>query len=107
MYRLHAAASCVSLFLCRRQCNTITLVHTVSLDVEGAELAVLNSIDWSRVTIGLLVIEHNGQEQQIDDFLTARGYRQVKDVDGDPSDGKWRSSDVMYILNSEFPAHAH
>lgn len=74
--------------------------------MEGAELAVLKSIDWSRVSIGLLIIEHNGQQKAIDEFLTARGYQQVYKIEGDPTNGRWKGSDVMYILKSEFPSHA-
>lgn len=77
---------------------------TVSLDVEGAELAVLKSIDFTRVSIGLFVIEHNKQAKAIHEFLTSKGYRQVTQIQGD-TDAKWKSSDVMYILESECPSH--
>ena len=81
-------------------------VDMFSLDVEGAELAVLKSIDWNRVTIRVLMIEHNGQPKQIDEFLVSKGYQLVNAIDGYPG-AQWKKSDVLYVLKSEFPTTAH
>lgn len=53
-------------------------VDMFSLDVEGVELQVLKSIDWSRITITLLTIEVNQQRNGIDEFLTSKGYKEVE-----------------------------
>lgn len=52
-------------------------VDMFSLDVEGSEMKVLESIDWDRVTISLFTIEVNKKGREIDDFLTAKGYRKM------------------------------
>mmetsp|Transcript_15083 Transcript_15083/g.32959 ORF Transcript_15083/g.32959 Transcript_15083/m.32959 type:complete len:343 (+) Transcript_15083:52-1080(+) len=80
-------------------------VDMFSLDVEGAELAVLKSIDWARVSIGLLMIETNEQDEAIHEFLVPRGYQKVDSVQG-VDKPKWHVSDAMYVLKSEFPPHA-
>jgi len=83
----------------------IDRVDMFSLDVEGAELSVLQTIDFKHVEIRLFVIEHNGQASQIDAFLVSRGYRKVERIDG--VQGMWKASDVIYMLQSEFPNHVH
>jgi hypothetical protein len=71
-------------------------VDMFSLDVEGVELQVLKSIDWSRITVSLLTIEKNGAEAAIDEFLTSKGYRKLSSQQGQ----KWSGSDVMYLHES-------
>ena len=52
-----------------------------SLDVEGAELSVLRTIDWSRLSLGIIIIEcaRNGclsdSDQQVEQLLTSKGLR--------------------------------
>jgi len=56
-------------------------VHHVdyfSLDVEGAEMYILQSIDWSHVTIDVFTIEVQEQRSQIKTFMEAHGYRRVE-----------------------------
>jgi len=45
-----------------------------SVDVEGAELAVLESIDWDTTTIDWIGVEDNYADPRIDSFLKFRGY---------------------------------
>ena len=47
----------------------VSHVDMFSLDVEGHELAVLKTIDWSRITISLLTVEHNGKKKELDAFM--------------------------------------
>ena len=52
-------------------------VHHVdyfSLDVEGAEVHILNSIDFERYTFGVLSIEVQENRQEIHHIMTAKGY---------------------------------
>jgi hypothetical protein len=61
-------------------------VNLFVLDVEGGELSVLQSIDWSRVSFDVLCVEAQdrvhrtgdavayGYDQPVIDFLAARGY---------------------------------
>ena len=56
----------------------ITHVDFISLDVEGAELDVLNGIDFSAVVIDYFVIENNKgfeKEQEIRRFLIKKHYK--------------------------------
>ncbi|XRB07700.1 methyltransferase [Pycnococcus provasolii] len=52
-------------------------VDYFSLDVEGAEMYILQSIDWSQVTIDVVTIEVQEHRAQIQSFMEARGYRRV------------------------------
>ena len=68
----------------------VNYVDMFSLDVEGAELEVLKSIDFSRVTIAVLVIEKNYKEDLMFNFLKDKGYRRHYE-------GKWSKSDAIYL----------
>ena len=50
-------------------------VDYFSLDVEGAELHVLRSIDWDRVTIDVFTIEVQENRDEINRFMEQHGYR--------------------------------
>lgn len=52
----------------------------VSIDVEGAEMSVLQSIDWDRVSIRCLMVENNYHEPELGRFLAARGYNFLRRI---------------------------
>jgi|TARA_B110000211_G_C14021455_1_gene527882 hypothetical protein len=52
-----------------------------SLDVEGAELEVLQGMDWS-VPVRVLLIERNQHDRQIDALLKLRGFDYVREQRG-------------------------
>ena len=54
------------------QSLNIRRVDVWSLDVEGAELSVLQGMDWS-IQVGVLLIE--SVDDAVRTFLRARGYR--------------------------------
>lgn len=57
--------------------NYPSFIEYVSLDVEGAELEVLNGMDFQKYTFGIMNIEHNYVEprrSQIRDLLLKNGY---------------------------------
>lgn len=57
--------------------RNITYVDFMSIDVEGSELGVLEGIDFSAVTIHVIVIENDkggGKENAIRKFLHKKGY---------------------------------
>ena len=58
-------------------------VDFCSIDTEGSELAVLKSIDFSRVDIHCIVIEDNYNEEAIHPYLKNVGYACVGHVGGD------------------------
>ena len=51
-------------------------VHLLSVDVEGAELQVMQSINFEKVFIDVILFEANyaAKGQAIVDYLTAKGY---------------------------------
>jgi hypothetical protein len=59
-------------------------IHYMSLDIEGAELAALQGLDFSRYRVGALSIEHNYEEpkrSEIRKLLESHGYRRVRTVE--------------------------
>ena len=58
--------------------NVPYYVDYLSLDVEGAEMMVLEGIDFDRHRFGIISIEHNHQKtmkENIGDFLISKGYK--------------------------------
>ncbi|KAL7459547.1 hypothetical protein ACHAWC_011342 [Mediolabrus comicus] len=83
--------------------NGIDRINFFSLDVEGAELAVLQTLDWEKVKIDVLMVEadfvYNAQKdgtqdekiKAVRDFVTSKGMMQVMsrlDRETDPSTGR-------------------
>ena len=57
--------------------HQVTHIDVFSLDVEGAEQLVLDTMDWS-ITIGLLQIEYKQRKMaRLTPMLAGRGYRPV------------------------------
>jgi len=57
--------------------NSPKFIHYLSLDTEGTELEILQSVDFSKYTFGLIDIEHNFIEpkrSQIRELLVLNGY---------------------------------
>lgn len=54
-----------------------------SLDVEGAELLVLETLDWPRLGVGIMIVECHvngcisGQDHKVKALLTSKGLRRV------------------------------
>jgi FkbM family methyltransferase len=54
--------------------HNITKVDFLSVDVEGHDLAVLDSLTWQKYMIDLVCVEHSMPKEQLDKFMLARGY---------------------------------
>ena len=54
-----------------------------SLDVEGAELSVLQSIDWERAKPHIITVEINSDPSPIPEYLNHRGYVYVQTLGSD------------------------
>jgi FkbM family methyltransferase len=52
----------------------IAEVHLLSIDTEGGEIGVLNSIDFARVMIHAIAIENNYRDSRISDLLLGYGF---------------------------------
>ena len=60
--------------------NAPSMIHFVSVDIEGAELEALKGIPFEKYRFGAMAIEHNEEEPKRTDilkFLEARGYQRV------------------------------
>ncbi len=55
-------------------------IDYLSIDVEGGEIKILESIDFNKYNIQLIGIENNYKTSDIPDFLITRGYRHIIDL---------------------------
>jgi len=53
---------------------SITYIDYLSLDVEGSEMDVLQTIDFSKYKFGILSIENNAAPDEIETFMYSHGY---------------------------------
>lgn len=61
----------------------LTYVDFISIDTEGSEFDIIQSIDFDAVDIDILVIENNYGENQLRDYILEKGYRHINNVGGD------------------------
>lgn len=54
--------------------HSITEVDYFNIDVEGGEMSVLNSIDFTKAKIKVFTIENNYRTKQVFNFLKPKGY---------------------------------
>ncbi|KAJ1477409.1 hypothetical protein T484DRAFT_1821357, partial [Baffinella frigidus] len=54
--------------------DVISDVNYLSIDTEGVELMVLQTINFDDVEIDVIGVESNGHKQAISDFLATKGY---------------------------------
>jgi FkbM family methyltransferase len=55
--------------------NGIFHINFFSLDVEGAELSVLKTVDFARFVFDVITVETNGNEEELVSFLTNEGFQ--------------------------------
>ncbi|MCX6990466.1 MAG: FkbM family methyltransferase [Chlamydiae bacterium] len=63
--------------------NDVFHIDFLSIDIEGGELDVLKTIDFDQFDIEFVVIENNYRNQEIPDFLIAKGYELVANTGWD------------------------
>jgi FkbM family methyltransferase len=61
----------------------IKKVDLISIDVEGAELQVLKSIDFDKTEIDVLLIENNYGLEKETEFLVNKGYKLLGNIQWD------------------------
>ncbi|MDQ2719746.1 MAG: FkbM family methyltransferase [Bacteroidota bacterium] len=62
---------------------SIIEIDYCNIDVEGGEINVLNSIDFSKVKIKVFTIENNYRTKTIRNFLSAKGYNLISRLGAD------------------------
>lgn len=73
--------------------HNVTHIDLLSVDSEGAELAILQSIDFKKVKIECIIAENNYQKKSVEEFLTMQGFRLVEKLPFD---------DIFLYNNSKF-----
>lgn len=63
--------------------QSITQIDYFNIDVEGGEMSVLNSIDFSKVKIKVFTIENNNRAKDVRNFLKSKGYSLIGKVGAD------------------------
>jgi hypothetical protein len=65
--------------------NTLGQTHIdyFSLDVEGAEMIILQSIDWKHLDIYVFTIETDQHRQDILTLMKTQGYKWIQKISGD------------------------
>jgi len=58
----------------------IYYIDFMSIDVEGAEFAVLESIDFNKYKFGLITIENNHGIEKLRDYMFSKGYKILLDI---------------------------
>ena len=70
-----------------------TDIDLFSLDIEGAELDVLNTIPWTKVDIKVLLVEcRKGGQKALVDYMTSKGYTSL------PNKDTWKQ-DIVFVKN--------
>ena len=60
-----------------------THIDYFSLDVEGAEMIILQSINWKHLDIDVFTIETDQHRQDILTFMKTHGYKWIKTISDD------------------------
>lgn len=71
----------------------VTEIDLCSIDTEGAERAVIQSIDFNKVKIECIVAENNYGEKSVEQYLKLQGFRLVEKLEFD---------DIFLHSNSKF-----
>ena len=69
----------------------IGVIDYCNIDVEGGEISVLDSIDFSKVKIKIFTIENNNGSREVKNYLRKHGYRLIAKL----------GADEVYELNSK------
>jgi hypothetical protein len=55
-------------------------IDYISLDVEGAEMTILKTINFDKYSINIMTIEVNNSANEIDDFMTNNGFEKISSM---------------------------
>ena len=85
--------------------KTDLVVDFWTLDTEGSEPGILAAVDWSRVTVGLLVVEHNDDSEMKDGIISAlKGSGMVQASQGRGQDFEFYNPKYFTELGISNPA---
>ena len=69
-------------------------VDFLSLDTEGGEYDILESIDFSQCSVDVITVEDNYDDPRFTQLLERKGYRLASK----------KSCDLVFVRNDVFPA---
>jgi len=72
--------------------HKLTEIDFLSIDVEGSELDILESIDYKKIKINVILAENNYSDTRLTSFLETKGYELVGRI----------SIDDVYILKGAY-----
>ena len=72
--------------------HKLTEINFLSIDVEGSELDILDSIDYDKIKIDVILAENNYGDSRLASFLETKGYELVGRI----------SIDDVYILRGVY-----
>jgi hypothetical protein len=55
----------------------------MSIDVEGAELNVVKSVDFEKYNVNIITIENNYQTNEVEQYLSKYNFKKVRSIGGD------------------------
>lgn len=58
-------------------------IDLISIDIEGAELVAIKTLNFDHVNIHIIVIENNFEEIKIREFLESKGFKQIARIGKD------------------------
>ena len=57
--------------------HNIQYIDYLSIDVEGSEMSILQSIDFNRITIDVIDVENNNNDDRFERVLIPLGYKKI------------------------------
>ena len=72
--------------------HKLTKINFLSIDVEGSELDILESIDYNKIRIDIILAENNYNDSRLASFLETKGYELAGRI----------SIDDVYILKGVY-----
>ncbi len=63
--------------------NNITKVDFFTIDTEGNEMKILNTIDFNAFDFDLFIVENNYETEEMNDFMKTKGFKRIKKIGHD------------------------
>lgn len=78
----------------------ITNIDFLSIDTEGSELSILETIDFDKINIDIVTIEDNYKDASLMKFFTDRNYSFVKEIECDKI---FKRIKLVYLIFNNIP----
>ena len=75
--------------------NQFNPIDFFTIDTEGNEMSILKTIDFDAFDIDILLVENNYQTEEMNQFMTSKGYKRIKKIGHDEV---YRKKDKLSFL---------